>query len=83
MAPHNQENSPVDTAKLEQQVAGQQLKDGFSVVPDDNGNADGSSLHGGEDILALQDLDPALNMKMHLVNNVSDGTVGSSMPTEL
>lgn len=24
----------------------------------------------GEDILALQDLDPALNMKMHLVNNV-------------
>lgn len=23
-----------------------------------------------EDILALQDLDPALNMKMHLVNNV-------------
>jgi hypothetical protein len=25
----------------------------------------------GEDILALQDLDPALNMKMYLVNNVS------------
>lgn len=24
----------------------------------------------GEDILALQDLDPALNLKMHLVNNV-------------
>lgn len=35
-------------------------------------NADGSSLQGGEDVLALQDLDPALNMKMHLVNNVSD-----------
>lgn len=26
----------------------------------------------GEDILALQDLDPALNAKMHLVNNVSE-----------
>lgn len=35
-------------------------------------NADGSSLKGGEDILGLQDLDPALNMKMHLVNNVSE-----------
>ena len=33
--------------------------------------ADGSSLNG-EDILALQDLDPALNLKMHLVNNVRD-----------
>lgn len=28
------------------------------------------SIDGGEDILALQDLDPALNAKMHLVNNV-------------
>ncbi|KAH6604935.1 hypothetical protein Trco_006642 [Trichoderma cornu-damae] len=35
-------------------------------------NADGSSLRSGEDILALQDLDPALNMKMHLVNNAID-----------
>jgi len=32
--------------------------------------AEGGSIRGGEDILALQDLDPALNMKMHLVNNV-------------
>lgn len=39
-------------------------------------NADGSSLRNGEDILALQDLDPALNMKMHLVNNVSDDDRG-------
>jgi hypothetical protein len=31
---------------------------------------DGSVSLKGEDILALQDLDPALNMKMHLVNNV-------------
>ncbi|KAK7707114.1 Filamentous Growth Regulator [Diaporthe eres] len=34
--------------------------------------ADGGSLRDGEDILALQDLDPALNMKMHLVNNAID-----------
>lgn len=33
--------------------------------------ASSTFLDGGEDILALQDLDPALNMKMHLVNNVS------------
>ncbi len=26
---------------------------------------------GGLDVLSMQDLDPALNMKMHLVNNVS------------
>ncbi|KAH8819956.1 major facilitator superfamily domain-containing protein [Xylogone sp. PMI_703] len=31
---------------------------------------DGSSVAKGEDILALQDIDPALNAKMHLVNNV-------------
>jgi hypothetical protein len=31
-----------------------------------------SSVSRKVDILALQDLDPALNAKMHLVNNVSD-----------
>ncbi|KAL1884016.1 Filamentous Growth Regulator [Diaporthe australafricana] len=41
------------------------------VLTDDLG-ADGSSLRDGEDILALQDLDPALNQKMHLVNNAID-----------
>ena len=29
-----------------------------------------TATHDGEDILGLQDLDPALNRKMHLVNNV-------------
>lgn len=29
-----------------------------------------TTTHDGEDILGLQDLDPALNRKMHLVNNV-------------
>lgn len=37
-------------------------------------NADGSSLKSSTDILALQDLDPVMNMKMHLVNNVSSGS---------
>ncbi|KAI1375980.1 MFS general substrate transporter [Hypoxylon crocopeplum] len=32
----------------------------------------GSSTASAEDILALQDLDPALNAKMHLVNNAID-----------
>jgi hypothetical protein len=32
--------------------------------------ADRYSVREGEDILALQDIDPALNAKMHLVNNV-------------
>jgi hypothetical protein len=31
---------------------------------------DGYSVGEGQDILALQDIDPALNAKMHLVNNV-------------
>lgn len=31
---------------------------------------DGYSVAEGTDILALQDTDPALNAKMHLVNNV-------------
>lgn len=35
-------------------------------------HSDGSSSLKGEDILALQDLDPALNSKMHLVNNAID-----------
>ncbi|KAI1506392.1 MFS general substrate transporter [Biscogniauxia marginata] len=34
--------------------------------------AHGNTRHDGEDILALQDLDPALNAKMHLVNNAID-----------
>jgi TATA-binding protein-associated factor Taf7 len=36
------------------------------------GKGDQSSVGEGEDILAFQDLDPALNMKMHLVNNVRE-----------
>jgi len=43
---------------------------GLGDAPKDLRAADGGSIHHGVDILALQDLDPALNMKMHLVNNV-------------
>ena len=65
------ERSPaLDPEKLERKIG--QPSDGGLLTPDDVRNADGSSLHGGEDILALQDLDPTLNMKMHLVNNVSE-----------
>lgn len=60
---------PVDAAQLEERI-GEPTKDGL-LGPDDVRIADASSLHSGEDILALQDLDPVLNMKMHLVNNVS------------
>lgn len=36
------------------------------------GATDGaSSINSEEDLLAQQDLDPVLNIKMHLVNNVS------------
>jgi hypothetical protein len=59
----------IDDAKV---VDSTQLEKGTVETdgPDKLLNADGSSLKG-EDVLALQDLDPALNMKMHLVNNVS------------
>ncbi|KAM3558229.1 hypothetical protein ARSEF4850_004709 [Beauveria asiatica] len=30
------------------------------------------SIHSGDDILGMQDMDPALNQKMHLVNNAID-----------
>ncbi|KUI59358.1 hypothetical protein VP1G_06618 [Cytospora mali] len=41
------------------------------IVPDIR-VAESSPIDNGEDLLALQDLDPALNMKMHLVNNAID-----------
>lgn len=39
-------------------------------VPPTSDDSEASSVRNGQDILALQDLDPALNAKMHLVNNV-------------
>ncbi|KAK3934771.1 hypothetical protein QBC46DRAFT_70157 [Diplogelasinospora grovesii] len=55
-------NPKLEASQKEEKLGG--------AVPDVRA-ADGGSLNG-EDILALQDLDPALNMKMHLVNNAID-----------
>lgn len=63
------EKSALDTSSMEKNIESGNVDEG---ILGDVRNADGSSLRSGEDILALQDLDPALNMKMHLVNNVSD-----------
>lgn len=57
---------------IEEKKVGGSGSPGLMGGSDDLRNADGSSIQGGEDVLALQDLDPALNLKMHLVNNVSD-----------
>ncbi|PON25999.1 hypothetical protein TGAM01_v204943 [Trichoderma gamsii] len=65
------EKSAIDASSMEKNLESghHQTQDG---IFGDVRNADGSSLRSGEDILALQDLDPALNMKMHLVNNAID-----------
>jgi hypothetical protein len=47
---------------------------GAFMEPAELRNADGSSMKS-EDVLGLQDLDPAMNMKMHLINNVSNDVV--------
>jgi hypothetical protein len=59
------ENHVADSPNLEKGVV-------ESDGPGELRNADGSSIKSGEDLLELQDLDPALNMKMHLVNNVGN-----------
>lgn len=63
------EKSAIDASSMEKNIESGKAQEG---IFGDVRNADGSSLRSGEDILALQDLDPALNMKMHLVNNVSE-----------
>lgn len=62
------ERSPADPDTEEKKLGtdGQ----GGVLEADDVRNADGSSMTGS-DVLALQDVDPVLNMKMHMVNNVS------------
>ena len=46
----------------------------------ENALGDDISLSSGQDILDMQDLDPALNMKMHLVNNVSEWLTLATSP---
>lgn len=40
------------------------------IAGSDDLGPDVASVVSGQDVLQLQDVDPALNMKMHLVNNV-------------
>lgn len=63
-------SNAVDPKATEEQIIGKDGLGGLVSGADDIRNADGSSI-AGSDVLALQDIDPAMNMKMHLVNNVS------------
>ncbi|KAL6400268.1 putative MFS-type transporter PB1E7.08c [Ilyonectria robusta] len=56
-----------DTAEMERD--GKATGD---LGPEEVASAEGSVFSGGQDILDLQDIDPALNLKMHLVNNAID-----------
>lgn len=53
-------------AATEKKIASEEGQHSGDEVRDDT-----ASLQSGEDILGMQDMDPALTMKMHLVNNVS------------
>ncbi|TWU78963.1 hypothetical protein ED733_008132 [Metarhizium rileyi] len=72
MEPPSTDVSPIDPVKLEEKVGQPHSNDMLGPGDEDVRTADGSSLHGVEDILGLQDVDSALNMKMHLVNNAID-----------
>ncbi|QUC16201.1 uncharacterized protein UV8b_00442 [Ustilaginoidea virens] len=64
------ERSPRGPSSPERKVEAPSVE---SLLVPGVGNTSRSSLAAaGEDILALQDLDPALNRKMHLVNNAID-----------
>lgn len=77
MAATSPERSPVDPDKEETKVGDNEAGCSGLLEPHDLRNADGSSLNSASDILALQDMDPVMNMKMHLVNNVSGASRGS------
>lgn len=75
--PNDPEKSAVATAARK--------PDELTTAKEDAHAVDGGSLRAGEgeDILARQDLDPALNLKMHLVNNVSPVRSPLMMPRTL
>lgn len=75
MAPISPERSPIDP-DIEEKKLGTGDHDGV-LESNDVRNADGSSVDGS-DVLALQDVDPVLNLKMHMVNNVSRDLRGSA-----
>lgn len=55
--------------------------DNEKIAGSDDLAPDGASVMSGQDILQLQDVDPALNMKMHLVNNVRRFYISSKIGT--
>ena len=50
---------------------GDSKEEGSPIVDETRSEYSVSSTLGKEDVLSLEDLDPALNAKIHLVNNVS------------
>jgi hypothetical protein len=69
----------VTNLKRMEEHAGREGHNGL-LGDEESRNGDGSSVNGS-DILSLQDIDPAMNMKMHLVNNVSVSN-GSAAPEQ-
>lgn len=71
-SPDDAKAAPHGGKDLEKATAKGPVGDKGGVSSDgDTGIGETGSIQDGEDILALQHLDPALNLKMHLVNNVS------------
>lgn len=83
MAAISPDRSRGDPNKEEKKVGDHEVGSGGVtgvLEPQDMRNADGSSINSASDILALQDMDPVMNMKMHLVNNVSASGFGGFFP---
>lgn len=58
-------------------------KDEKNIIGDRDVSLDEPSVDQGVDILALQDTDPALNAKMHIVNNVRGRKCYAQSPKQL
>jgi hypothetical protein len=62
----------------EQEKAGQSLEDTEKTAGDAQPRDISFDCGDGEDLLSLQDVDPSLNAKMHIVNNVGSSTTCTS-----
>lgn len=69
----NTSETPPSYDDKEKKLSKDDSANGGMLTDHDVETAEGASLKSSSDILALQDTDPVMNMKMHLVNNVSDG----------
>lgn len=72
-SPDDSPSSPTLDQEKPTTIPGKEKAHSQTLSDHDAHAADGGSIRmaEGEDILARQALDPALNLKMHLVNNVS------------